>query len=70
MTHDVIILDRFGSHLFNSFDCVNSFSARILLYFLNLHEVHTLCISTSISFTYVSEMIVCQAIYQSVINEI
>jgi hypothetical protein len=33
---DVNILDRFGSHQYNSSEWVSSFKARILLYFLYL----------------------------------
>ncbi len=66
---DVNIITRFVSHLYNSSKWVNFFPAHILLYFL-LQELYTLCISLSMFFTYVSEMIVCHAIYQSVINDI
>ncbi len=65
--NDVNIL---GYNLYSSSDWVNSFRACNLPFFLYLHEVYALCVSKSISFTYVTEMIVCHAIYPSVINVI
>ncbi len=68
--YNVNILDRFGSHLYKSYGWVNSFTARILTSFLCSRKASR-CVSLGLYlFTYVSEMIVCHAIYVSVINEI